>query len=533
MKRILFGRLVTMDQAGVLPDGAIYVDGNSITAVADRQAPRPDGYADVTGVETSGTIFPGLIELHNHLSYDALPLWKVPKKFSDRGQWQSNADYEAKVSGPMTTIAKSSDLRLLASLARYVETKCLFGGVSTSQGISLKSDHMEQSYRSAMRVVDDPGDPQFPDAATHIPDVDATDWSAFLKALNKASCMLLHLSEGVDEKARDAFLALQHEGKWAITPALAGIHCVALKAEDFAIMKQHGGSVVWSPLSNLMLYGGTTNIKAARQAGITLALGSDWSPSGSKNLLNELKVAKAASDVLGIGLSDKDIVAMVTASPAAIVKWDALVGSITAGKRADLIVIGAATGDPYTSLIAAHETDVVLLMIDGQAVMGTPKLMSKLGQDGESLHLGTATRVVNYGPGDPRVPPVTFAEAKAAMADAFSRLPTLLSDEKAGKGVAGHALAGRHDVARPMLRLALHEEHLTDFALRPRLPFGGRPTGPDAGLNRATLAAATAAPVGPVQLDPPSVADDPDYASALQGLVNVPVPIRQALKTYY
>ena len=29
-------------------------------------------------------LFPGLIELHNHLSYDALPLWDVPKRFSNR-----------------------------------------------------------------------------------------------------------------------------------------------------------------------------------------------------------------------------------------------------------------------------------------------------------------------------------------------------------------------------------------------------------------------------------------------------------------
>jgi hypothetical protein len=44
-------------------------------------------------------------------------------------------------------------------------------GVTTSQGISLKGDNMETAYRSAMRVVDDPGDHAFPRASTRIPDV--------------------------------------------------------------------------------------------------------------------------------------------------------------------------------------------------------------------------------------------------------------------------------------------------------------------------------------------------------------------------
>ena len=49
--------------------------------------------------------------------------------------------------------------------------------------------------------------------------------------------------------------------------------------------------MVWSPLSNLLLYGATARVDAAKRAGVRIGLGSDWSPSGSKNLLGELKVA--------------------------------------------------------------------------------------------------------------------------------------------------------------------------------------------------------------------------------------------------
>ena len=85
---------------------------------------------------------------------------------------------------------------------------------------------------------------RFPKASTHIPDIEASEWASFKRTLDRASCLLLHLSEGLDDKARDAFLALQNsQGEWAISPALAGIHCAGLHPEDFAVLAQHGGSM--------------------------------------------------------------------------------------------------------------------------------------------------------------------------------------------------------------------------------------------------------------------------------------------------
>ena len=210
MKYVLQGRIATMDDAfTVLQAGAVYVDGRNIIAVQDVGAPPPSGFAAAITIGPSGIIFPGLIELHNHLSYNALTMWSVPRKFADRGQWQDNADYKHRVSDPMNTIAKSMDPHLLASLVRYVETKCLLAGVTSSQGISLKSDHLNAYYGSVMRVVEDPPERRFPRASTHIPDIAAAEWTQFKKILDRASCLLLHLSEGLDDKARAAFLALQ------------------------------------------------------------------------------------------------------------------------------------------------------------------------------------------------------------------------------------------------------------------------------------------------------------------------------------
>jgi hypothetical protein len=119
----------------------------------------------VRRLDAGGTIFPGLIELHNHLSYNVLPLWSpVPKRFQHRGQWPDHADYRKLISGPMTVVGEYRDAQgrpaLLAPLVRYVECKCLLGGVTTSQGIMLNSNAgVQRFYRGILRNVEQTDDP--------------------------------------------------------------------------------------------------------------------------------------------------------------------------------------------------------------------------------------------------------------------------------------------------------------------------------------------------------------------------------------
>jgi hypothetical protein len=137
---------------------------------------------------------------------------------------------------------------------------------------------------------------------------------------------------------------------------------------DFDVLASHRSSIVWSPFSNLLLYGGTARVEAAKAAGVTIGLGSDWSPSGSKNLLGELKVASLYNEQLLNGLfKTRELVAMATRNAAQILKWTTAAGTLEPGKRADLIVIDGAAGDPYDALIRARETDLLLVMINGVA----------------------------------------------------------------------------------------------------------------------------------------------------------------------
>lgn len=529
-KFILIGRIVCMDDHfTVIKRGVICVEHGGIVAVQDAKAPLPAGFENIAPVDTRGTIYPGLIELHNHLAYNILRLWKVPKKYGNRDQWSGTPEYRRLVSGPMTVMGKTPGL--LPALVRYVECKCLLGGVTTSQGIQLFSNAgLRRFYRGIVRNVELTDDAELPEAVTRVADVEANDAGLFLARLKRQSCFLLHLSEGVDSKAREHFQALQlASGDWAITDALTGIHCTGLKPADFAVLGSHGGSMVWSPLSNLLLYGGTADVAAAKAAGVRIGIGSDWSPSGSKNLLGELKVAKIWSRQGGV-FSDREIVAMATSVAASILKWDKLLGSIEAGKRADFVVVSGTTGDPYTKLIEAKEKNIRLVLINGVARYGTSTLMSRLGATGENIQVGGTRReaFLDQRTQDPSVSVVTLTQAKKSLSDALARLPELAKELEKPKP-APRAMFGAP--APVVWELALDELYDTGLDLRPRLSLIGAtaPTGPTRALIRA--AEPLSAILSPLTLDPLTAVDDQDFLPLLESQINLPREVKDQLRS--
>ena len=521
----LSGRVVVMDDARtVLDSGVVYIGDNRIVAVNPARRAPPDGFADVPVVATGGTVLPGLIELHNHLPYDVLGLWDVPKKYGNRDQWSSIPEYRQLITGPMQVLG--SDPQLAAAVIRYVEMRLLLGGTTTSQGVTLSSaPGLVKHFKGLVRNVEAPGEDDLPAAATHIADVDAKDAAKFLARISAGQKLILHLAEGTDAAARNHFKALQiSPKKWAITENLIGIHCVALTAEDFQVMADHGGSMVWSPLSNLLLYGQTANLAAALNAKVLVALGSDWAPSGSKDLLGELKAAKLAAPLTGANVTDADLIAMATCTPAKMLGWHQQLGSVEAGKYADLVVVHGHAGDPDTALVEATEGDLDLVMIGGVPRAATPALMRKLGVTSgtESITVAGHTRVINLteATADPDVERLSVKKALSLLATALADLPH--------HGISAATLA-----ARPgQVRLAV--EGLVDSGMssRPHLPLHGKLTGPNlaqpAVIDLAALEG-VAGSLPALTLDPLTAVDNPGYYKALEAEQNLPQQLKDGL----
>jgi cytosine/adenosine deaminase-related metal-dependent hydrolase len=533
------GRIVTTDpQSTVVPDGAVWVKDAAIAAITKRGDAGPDGFDGIVPLETNGTIFPGLIELHNHIAYNALPLWQVPQQYTNRDTWGNSDEYHRLVTAPMKTIGEATEL--LPALVRYVEAKALVAGVTTTQGIALFSAAgIRRYYRGIVRNVEETNDKLFPQAGSRIADVDATNPQAFLNEIEKKKCFLLHLSEGTDDAAHKHFEALQISGgNWAIAPSLAGIHCVALEPADFAMLASKGGSMVWSPFSNLLLYGQTANIAAARAAGTTakplkLGLGSDWSPSGSKSLLGELKVAHVYSQNNENVFSDEELVRLATIDGAEILGWDQLVGSIEVGKRADLVVVsGQNDDDPHAALLEGDERNVRLVAINGTPRYGTPAMMATDGSDLETFNVGGQQRVLylKRETADPDVSALSYGQAQAKLKDALHNIKEIRLEQEGEH--RPEALAAAPDVGKGHPRLALDEFEQTDFTQRPHLPFDGVLTGPT-DEEPSIAAPPISSLLSPINLDALTVADDPEFLDRVAAEINLPKYMAPSLRELY
>ena len=524
----LGGRVVTMDdQARVLDDGVAYIRDGSIAAVQKAEAPAPTGFEAVKVLQTKGTIYPGLIDLHDHLSYNALQLWDVPKKYTNRDQWAQGDTYRKLITGPMKALAHTP--KYVPAVVRYVECKCLVAGTTTAQGIALSSyAGIQHFYRGIVRNVEQTDEPELPEAGTHISDVESKDRDKFLKRLESLDCLLLHLSEGTDDAAREHFLALQApSGKWAITGSLAGIHCVALQKKDFDVLAKAGAAMVWSPLSNLLLYGQTADMSKARAAGVLVALGPDWSPSGSKNLLGELKLAHLVSGLGGDGLSDYDLLALATRSAAKILRWDKQLGTLEIGKRADILVVAGDSGDGHAHLFTRGESDVELVVINGIPRYGASQVMRRLlGEAAAQTEAGSVAgraRLLNLAQPteDPVVAGLSLKEATALLSDGLKRLPELAKDMVERPALDGDSVF-----------LVLDHDEVDGIDVRPHLPSrngdltAAAPQEPASATPLADL-------LVPLTLDALTVADDDRFVDALAKEPNLPTEVAAHVKDLY
>jgi len=521
----LKGRIVTMDnKRTVIDKGVLYISESKIVAVQKSSDKAPPGFAGVEIVDTGGTIYPGLIELHNHLSYNILPLWDTPKKYTNRNQWGGTDEYRKLISGPMTVMGRTPGY--VEAVVRYVECKCLMGGVTTSQGIALFSNNgIQKYYRGIVRNVETTDDASLPEAKSKISDVEAASIEAFNERLKRQTCLLLHLSEGTDDAAHSHFTDLKlKDGSWAITNALAGIHCVALKNANLKLMRSRGASMVWSPLSNMLLYGETADIVSAVKNKLLIGIGSDWSPSGSKNLFGELKVARLVSRQLGI-MEDPDILALATINAARILKWESELGSIEKGKRADLLVLQGNTGDPYQTFFNRSETAISLLIINGTPRYGDVSLMDhwtdakekiKVGGKDYELHLKQATA-------DTTVGALKFKDAKKKLNDGLKDLPNLAKQLEL---VPPAALSIVNANVHPQWFLQLdHNDEVEGEKFRLANPL----TTEGVGIAAIPLSEI----LGKINLDKITVADDRHFFAKIRAQENLPQYIKDDLEKMY
>jgi cytosine/adenosine deaminase-related metal-dependent hydrolase len=157
-------------------------------------------------------------------------------------------------------------------------------------------------------------------------------------------------------------------------------HCVWVNEPDISVLTRHRSTVAHNPLANMILASGVCPVARLRAAGIPVALGTDGAASNDSH--DMVQVMKCASLVQKLhhldplALTARDVLTMATIEGARALRIDDRVGSLEAGKQADVVRFAgdgvrlAYVHDPYQQLVfCAGPGDVADVWVAGRHVL--------------------------------------------------------------------------------------------------------------------------------------------------------------------
>jgi hypothetical protein len=168
----------------------------------------------------------------------------------------------------------------------------------------------------------------------------------------------IHLAEGIDQAAAAELGELDALGCLRANTVL--VHGVGLTDADVTRVIETGAAVVWCPASNLAILGQTLSPARLRrlfEAG-RLALGTDSRLSGAPDLLEELKVAAAHGT-----FSARELLQLVTLCGRRLLRVEA---------DNDVIIARTRAADPSNDLLQLTRADLRAVVRDGEPLIADP-----------------------------------------------------------------------------------------------------------------------------------------------------------------
>lgn len=430
---LLRGKVVLSD--GTAPDRYVLVRDGRITAITRQRPQRSD---DARYLETGAEdwIFPGLLDLHTHASYNLLPLWEPPRHFGNRHQWRADERYQTEVKEMSRYLARVDEAHAhgtadgkahARTIAVFSELQAVAGGTTTLQEDFSLEDEAGLTGNVLCRSTAKAADLGLPDDAYVLSVVDffkpdhaglPAPMEATLERYQtgrdsgRLHATLVHLAEGCSgfgsEEGPDLY-SRQELAAFMAHPAfadaarvraspLALVHGCGIDVDDerqLAFLRDRGISVIWSPVSNLLLYGETLDVEKLVAAGVNVALGSDWSPSGSKHVWDEAKFARFYFEAIGSAVSDLQVFQMVTANAARCLGSDRL-GRLEPGALADFFILASPleTDNALEVFFKVTDRHVRGVFVGGVPLYGDRELLEPCGLPLQGLPVreGSAVR---------------------------------------------------------------------------------------------------------------------------------------------
>ncbi|HSO32421.1 MAG TPA: thrombospondin type 3 repeat-containing protein [Labilithrix sp.] len=394
---LLVGRVLLPDAP---IDGEVLVDGTGTIQCAAKSCTATPPYANDAAYKAAyaaatqvtckdSVISPGLINPHDHISFaNTPPLPHGTERFEHRHDWRKGLEGHK----PLKTAGTAGANSIIAAELRF-----LLSGTTTTAGAGGKVGLIRDVDQSPamlegvkMKLVDSETFPLSDSTPPNpFPPAPGATCSIYAAGRRTAASIanfdgfLPHISEGVNEAAHLEFLCQSDDADpthQLLAKQTAIIHGIGVNAPDIAKLHPAQTALIWSPRSNIDLYGNTASVVLYDNLGVQIALGTDWLPSGSMNMSRELKCADDLNKTyFGSHFTDRQLWQMVTQNAAFSIGAQNALGALKAGYAGDISVFSTGPGKDYRAVIASNPEDVLLVVRGGKVLYGDGDLLAQKG----------------------------------------------------------------------------------------------------------------------------------------------------------
>ena len=407
--------VITEDaQHRVIPNGAVAVRGDRIVGVGTKaeidarfRAPRR--------IDSPASILaPGLIDTHTHAAMSLFRGIADDKKLQD---WLNNYIFPAEAKnvspdfvrwgtrlgclemllGGTTTFTDMYYFEdVVAEVAKEAGMRGVLGETLIKFPVADNKTPAEALAFTEKYLIRFRGDPLVTAAvAPHALYTNSDETLRAARALaNKYQApLIIHLSE--TKKENDDIMAARHmsptkvlDSLGVLTGRTVAAHCVWVDEADLAILKARGVGIAHCPSSNMKLASGVAPVVRMLALDLPVGLGPDG-PAGSNNDFNmfeEMDLAAKLQKVVTLNpevLPASAALEMATIRGARALGMEKEIGSLEAGKRADMILVhtdrpnGVPMYDPISQMVYALKAeDVADVMVNGKPVVRDGKILT-------------------------------------------------------------------------------------------------------------------------------------------------------------
>src|SRR5437868_3152961 len=409
------GLILTMDGSrATYDDGAIAVKGDTIVAIGPRHEVEAK-YSAAETIDAHGKlVVPGFINGHTHVP---MTLFRGLHDDVTLDEWLRKYIFPAE--------AKNVTEEFVRWGTRLAAAEQIRSGVTTFADMYYFEDAVAEETKAAgMRgvlgetFIDFPAPDNKNEAAMleytekflqkwqgdpliHAAPAPHSIYTCSQKTLQDSAALarkykapiLIHVAEMKkewdDSRTKNGMSPVQYLDKLGVLgPEVVAAHCIFVDEADRKTLAARGVGCVHNPSSNMMIASGVSPVPEMLAAGVAVGLGTDG-PAGSNNdldVMEEIDLAAKLAKVTKnnpLALNARAVVEMATVQGARALHLESEIGSLEAGKKADIVVIdlnapnAVPVYDIYSQIAySLKASDVNTVVIGGRVVMRDRKLLT-------------------------------------------------------------------------------------------------------------------------------------------------------------